>query len=142
MIEAVKSVSTVVCLIVQNRILCMWFCFVAGTVTAANASTLNDGAAALVLMTAQAASRLNVTPLARVVTYADAACAPIDFTIAPALAIPKVLQQAGVNAEDIAMWEINEAFSVVSLINIKTLNLDPSKVNIHGGAVSMGHPIG
>ena len=110
--------------------------------TAANASTLNDGAAALVLMTAQAASKMKVTPLARVVTYADAACAPIDFTIAPALAIPKVLQQAGVSAEDIAMWEINEAFSVVSLANIIKLNLDPKKVNVNGGAVSIGHPIG
>lgn len=113
-----------------------------GTVTAANASTLNDGAAALVLMTAQAAAKMNVTPLARIVTFADAACAPIDFTIAPALAIPKVLKQAGVKVEDIAMWEINEAFSVVSLINIMQLNLDPSKVNINGGAVSLGHPIG
>jgi len=113
-----------------------------GTVTAANASTLNDGAAALVLMTAQAAAKMNVTPLARVVTYADAACAPIDFPIAPVLAVPKVLSQAGVKAEDVAMWEINEAFSVVSLVNIKQLNLDPSKVNIHGGAVSIGHPIG
>ncbi|KAI2659647.1 Acetyl-CoA acetyltransferase, mitochondrial [Labeo rohita] len=113
-----------------------------GTVTAANASTLNDGAAALVLMTADAAKRLNVTPLAKIVAFADAAVAPIDFPIAPAFAVPKVLQAAGVKKEDIAMWEINEAFSVVVLANIKMLDIDPSKVNINGGAVSLGHPIG
>jgi len=113
-----------------------------GTVTAANASTLNDGASALVLMTASEAEKRGVKPLARVVTFCDAATAPIDFTIAPALAIPKLLEQAGVKQDDIAMWEINEAFSVVVLANIKKLGLDPSKVNINGGAVSIGHPIG
>uniref|UniRef100_A0A8C9YZD9 acetyl-CoA C-acetyltransferase n=1 Tax=Sander lucioperca TaxID=283035 RepID=A0A8C9YZD9_SANLU len=113
-----------------------------GTVTAANASTLNDGAAALVLMTADAAKRLNVTPLARIVSFADAAVAPIDFPIAPAFAVPKVLAAAGLKKEDITMWEINEAFSVVVLANIKMLDIDPAKVNVNGGAVSLGHPIG
>ncbi|XP_007541023.1 acetyl-CoA acetyltransferase, mitochondrial isoform X1 [Poecilia latipinna] len=113
-----------------------------GTVTAANASTLNDGAAALVLMTADAAKRLKVTPLARIVSFADAAVAPIDFPIAPAYAVPKVLDAAGLKKEDIAMWEINEAFSVVVLANIKMLDIDPAKVNVNGGAVSLGHPIG
>ncbi|KAI5099624.1 acetyl-CoA acetyltransferase, mitochondrial precursor, partial [Silurus meridionalis] len=113
-----------------------------GTVTAANASTLNDGGAAIVLMTADAAKRLNVTPLARIAAFADAAVAPIDFPIAPAFAVPKVLSAAGVKKEDVAMWEINEAFSVVVLANIKMLDIDPSKVNINGGAVSLGHPIG
>ncbi|XP_048349181.1 acetyl-CoA acetyltransferase, mitochondrial [Sphaerodactylus townsendi] len=113
-----------------------------GTITAANASTLNDGAAALVLMTSDAAKRLNVKPLARIAAFADAAVDPIDFPIAPAHAIPKILSQAGLKKEDIAMWEINEAFSVVVLANIKMLGIDPEKVNIHGGAVSLGHPIG
>lgn len=113
-----------------------------GTVTAANASTLNDGAAALVLMTADAAKRLNVTPLARIVAFADAAVAPIDFPIAPAFAVPKVLEAVGLKKEDIAMWEVNEAFSVVALANIKMLGIDPAKVNMNGGAVSLGHPIG
>ncbi|XP_013383247.1 acetyl-CoA acetyltransferase, mitochondrial [Lingula anatina] len=113
-----------------------------GTVTAANASTLNDGAAALLLMTEKAAAKLNVTPLARIIGFADAATAPIDFTIAPVSAMQKVLSMTSVTKEDIAMFEINEAFSVVALANIKLLDLDPSKVNIHGGAVSIGHPIG
>ncbi|XP_030056123.1 acetyl-CoA acetyltransferase, mitochondrial [Microcaecilia unicolor] len=113
-----------------------------GTVTAANASTLNDGAAALVVMTSDAASKLKVKPLARIAAFADAAVDPIDFPVAPAYAIPKVLADAGLKKEDIAMWEINEAFSVVVLANIKMLELDPEKVNIHGGAVSLGHPIG
>ncbi|KAG8177001.1 hypothetical protein JTE90_006946 [Oedothorax gibbosus] len=113
-----------------------------GTITAANASTINDGAAACVLMTAQAAERMKVKPLARVVGFADAAVEPIDFPISPAFAIPKVLEQTGLKKEDIALWEINEAFSVVVLANIKMLSLDPSKVNVHGGAVSLGHPIG
>lgn len=113
-----------------------------GTVTAANASTINDGAAACVLMTTKAAEKYKVKPLARIVGFADAAVEPIDFPIAPAYAMPKVLQQVGKRLEDISMWEINEAFSVVVLANIKHLNLDPSKVNINGGAVSLGHPIG
>ncbi|XP_049679508.1 acetyl-CoA acetyltransferase, mitochondrial isoform X2 [Accipiter gentilis] len=113
-----------------------------GTVTAANASTLNDGAAALVLMTTEAAKRLKVKPLARIVAFADAAVDPIDFPIAPAHAVPKILSATGLKKEDIAMWEINEAFSVVVLANIKMLGIDPHKVNINGGAVSLGHPIG
>lgn len=113
-----------------------------GTVTAGNASTLNDGAAACVLMTADAVKRFNVKPLARVVAFHDAATDPIDFPIAPAFAIPPLLEKAGVKKDDVALWEINEAFSVVVLANIQTLNLDPSKVNVHGGAVSLGHPIG
>ncbi|XP_050674625.1 acetyl-CoA acetyltransferase, mitochondrial-like isoform X1 [Leptidea sinapis] len=113
-----------------------------GTVTAGNASTLNDGAAALVLMTAEAAQRLNVKPLARVVGFADGECDPIDFPIAPAVAIPKLLEKTGVNKDDVALWEINEAFSVVAVANQKLLGLDPTKINVHGGAVSLGHPIG
>ncbi|XP_068122993.1 acetyl-CoA acetyltransferase, mitochondrial [Hyperolius riggenbachi] len=113
-----------------------------GTVTAANASTLNDGAAALVLMTSDAANRLNVKPLARILAFADSAVDPIDFPIAPAYAIPKILSATGLKKEDITMWEINEAFSVVVLANIKMLDIDPAKVNINGGAVSLGHPIG
>lgn len=113
-----------------------------GTVTAGNASTLNDGAAALVLMTAAAAQRLNVKPIARVVGYADGECDPIDFPIAPAVAIPKLLEKTGVKKDDVALWEINEAFSVVAVANQKILNLDPTKINVHGGAVSLGHPIG
>ncbi|XP_071990336.1 acetyl-CoA acetyltransferase, mitochondrial [Engystomops pustulosus] len=113
-----------------------------GTVTAANASTLNDGAAALVLMTSEAANRHKVTPLARILAFADSAVDPIDFPIAPAYAIPKVLSAAGLKKEDITMWEINEAFSVVVLANIKMLDIDPAKVNVNGGAVSLGHPIG
>ncbi|XP_015599897.1 acetyl-CoA acetyltransferase, mitochondrial isoform X2 [Cephus cinctus] len=113
-----------------------------GTVTAGNASTLNDGAAALVLTTTDIAQKLNLKPLARVVDFQDAATEPIDFPIAPALAIPTLLQRSGVKKDDIALWEINEAFSVVVVANQKLLDLDPTKVNIHGGAVSLGHPIG
>uniref|UniRef100_A0A8C9TKR7 acetyl-CoA C-acetyltransferase n=1 Tax=Scleropages formosus TaxID=113540 RepID=A0A8C9TKR7_SCLFO len=106
-----------------------------GTVTAANASTLNDGAAALVLMTTDAAKRLNATPLARIVCLfvSDPELDPGFF---------QILKTSGVKKEDIAMWEINEAFSVVVLANIKMLDIDPSKVNMNGGAVSLGHPIG
>lgn len=113
-----------------------------GTITAANASTLNDGAAACVLMTAKAAEKYKVKPLARIVGFADAAVEPIDFPIAPAYAMPKVLEQVGKKTQDITMWEINEAFSIVVLAIIKQMNLDPSKVNVNGGAVSLGHPIG
>ncbi|KAK0097497.1 hypothetical protein PV326_001481 [Microctonus aethiopoides] len=113
-----------------------------GTVTAGNASTLNDGAAALILTTTDMAEKLNIKPLARVIDFQDAATEPIDFPIAPAFAIPSLLQKTGVKKDDVAMWEINEAFSVVVLANQKKLELDPSKVNIHGGAVSLGHPIG
>lgn len=113
-----------------------------GTVTAGNASTLNDGAAALILTTLQAAKRLNLKPLARVVDFQDAATDPIDFPVAPAYAIPTLLSRSGVKKEDVALWEINEAFSVVVLANQKLLDIDPAKVNVHGGAVSLGHPIG
>ncbi|KAJ2439789.1 Acetyl-CoA acetyltransferase, mitochondrial [Coemansia sp. RSA 2424] len=113
-----------------------------GTVTAANASTLNDGASALLLMAAERASALGVTPLARIVAYADAATLPIDFPIAPALAVPIALQRAGLAIKDIALWELNEAFSVVARVNEKILGLDPERVNVAGGAVALGHPIG
>lgn len=113
-----------------------------GTVTAGNASTLNDGASAVILMTAEAAEKFKCKPLARIIGFADAETDPIDFPIAPALAIPKLLAQTGVRKEDVAMWEINEAFSVVVVANQRKLDLDPAKVNVHGGAVSIGHPIG
>ncbi|XP_047365306.1 acetyl-CoA acetyltransferase, mitochondrial isoform X2 [Vespa velutina] len=113
-----------------------------GTVTAGNASTLNDGAAALILTTIDVAQKLNLKPLARIVGFQDAATDPIDFPIAPALAVPTLLQNTGLNKNDIALWEINEAFSVVVIANQKLLDIDPSKVNVHGGAVSLGHPIG
>lgn len=113
-----------------------------GTVTAGNASTLNDGAAAMVLMNEEAVKKHGVKPLARIVAFADGETHPIDFPIAPAFAIPKLLKISGVKKEDIALWEINEAFSVVVLANIKLLGLDLNKVNVHGGAVSLGHPIG
>jgi acetyl-CoA C-acetyltransferase len=113
-----------------------------GTITAGNASSLNDGACALVLMTADEAKKHGVKPLAKILGFGDAAVKPIDFSVAPAHAIPKVLNQCGVKAEDVDLWEINEAFSVVVLANMKMLKLDHSKVNIHGGAVSLGHPIG
>jgi len=113
-----------------------------GTVTAGNASTLSDGAAATVLMTAEAAEKLGCKPLARIVGYADGATDPIDFPVAPKFATEKLLKQTGVHAGDVDLWEINEAFSVVVLANIKLDGLDPAKVNIHGGAVSLGHPLG
>ena len=113
-----------------------------GTITAANASTLNDGGAACVLMTDRYAQSHNIKPLARIVGFGDAALAPIDFPTAPAAAIPKVLSSCGLQAGDIALYEINEAFSVVVLANIKILELNPDIVNVHGGAVSLGHPIG
>lgn len=113
-----------------------------GTVTAGNASTLNDGAAALVLATDSSASTLNLKPLARVVAYQDAETDPIDFAIAPALAIPLLLKRANVRKEDISLWEINEAFALVACANIRQLDIEPNRVNVHGGAVSLGHPIG
>lgn len=113
-----------------------------GTVTAGNSSTLNDGAAALVLATDSSASKLNLKPLARVVAYQDAETDPIDFPIAPALAVPLLLKRANLRKEDISLWEINEAFSLVACANISQLDIDASLVNIHGGAVSLGHPIG
>lgn len=113
-----------------------------GTVTAANSSTLNDGAAAVVLASSSALKKLKLKPLAKIIGFADAATAPIDFTIAPSLAVPKLLQQSNLKVSDISLWEINEAFSVVALANIKKLGLDPATVNVNGGAVSIGHPIG
>ncbi|VEN53827.1 unnamed protein product [Callosobruchus maculatus] len=113
-----------------------------GTVTAGNASTLNDGAAAMILTSEETASKLGLKPLARVVGYQDGACEPVDFPIAPAVAVPKLLEKTGVKKDDVALWEINEAFSVVVLANQKVMDIDPVKVNVHGGAVSLGHPIG
>lgn len=113
-----------------------------GTVTAANASTLNDGAAALVLMSKERADQLGIKPLARIISYADAQQAPEWFTTAPSKAIPLALQRAGLTANQIDFFEINEAFSVVALANNQQLKLDPAKVNVNGGAVSLGHPLG
>lgn len=113
-----------------------------GTVTAANASTMNDGAAALVLMSAQKANELGLTPLAIIRGYADAEQAPEWFTTSPSLALPKAIAKAGLQAADISFWELNEAFSVVGIENTRRLSLDPATVNVHGGAVSLGHPLG
>ena len=113
-----------------------------GTVTAANASTINDGAAALLLMSAEKAKALGLKPLAKVLSYADAEQAPEWFTTTPSVAIPRAVEKAGLKMSDIGFFEINEAFSVVSLANIQLLNLDPAKVNVNGGAVSLGHPLG
>ena len=113
-----------------------------GTVTAANASTMNDGAAAVVLMSKEKAEKLGVTPLAKIVSFADAAHAPEWFTTAPSKAIPKALDKAGWSTDDVDLFEINEAFSVVALANNQKLGLDASKVNVNGGAVSLGHPLG
>lgn len=113
-----------------------------GTVTAANASTLNDGASALVLMSAQKAEELGLKPIAKIRSYADAAQAPEWFTTAPSKALPRAIEKAGLKSSDIDFFEINEAFSVVAIANNQELKLDPSKVNVHGGAVSIGHPLG
>jgi acetyl-CoA C-acetyltransferase len=113
-----------------------------GTVTAANASTLNDGAAALVLMSREKANELGIKPLAIINGYADASQEPEWFTTAPAKALPKALAKANITADKVDFYELNEAFSVVGLANIKLLNLDPKTVNVHGGAVSLGHPLG
>lgn len=113
-----------------------------GTVTAANASTMNDGAAALVLMSADKAKELGLKPIAKIVSYADAEQAPEWFTTTPSLAVPKAVAKAGLKMEDISYWELNEAFAVVGIENTKRMKLDPSKVNVHGGAVSIGHPLG
>jgi len=113
-----------------------------GSVTAANASTINDGGAALVITTREKAEALGVKPLAKIVSYADAAHEPEWFTTAPAKAIPKALKKAGLSLEDIDFFELNEAFSVVGLVNIELMKLNPEKVNIYGGAVSLGHPLG
>ncbi|KAA0127690.1 acetyl-CoA C-acyltransferase [Chryseobacterium sp. SN22] len=113
-----------------------------GTVTAANASTLNDGASALILVSKEKMEELGLKPLARIVSYADAAQAPEDFTTAPSKALPIALKKAGLEVSDIDFFEFNEAFSVVGLANNKILELDASKVNVNGGAVAIGHPLG
>jgi len=113
-----------------------------GTVTAANASTLNDGASALILMSAEKAAELNLTPLAKIISYADAAHEPEWFTTAPSKALPIALEKAGLSTKDVDYYELNEAFSVVGLANMKILDLDADKVNVNGGAVSIGHPLG
>lgn len=113
-----------------------------GTITAANSSKLNDGACAVLLVSYDTLKRLNLNPLARIVGFCDAATDPIDFPLAPIYATEKLFKQTGLNKNDIEMYEINEAFSVVVLANIKKLGLDPNKVNVNGGAVALGHPIG
>ena len=113
-----------------------------GTVTAANASTLNDGAAALVLMSRGKADELGLKPIARILSYADAEQSPEWFTTTPSIAVPKAVAKAGLKMQDISYWELNEAFSVVGIENSRRMNLDPAKVNVHGGAVALGHPLG
>jgi len=113
-----------------------------GTVTAANASTMNDGAAALLLMSEEKAKELGLTPIGRILSYADAEQAPEWFTTTPSLAVPKAVAKAGLKMEDINYWELNEAFAVVGIENTKRMKLDPTKVNVHGGAVALGHPLG
>jgi acetyl-CoA C-acetyltransferase len=113
-----------------------------GTVTAANASTMNDGAAALVLMSKEKAEALGLKPLAKIKGYADAEQAPEWFTTTPSVALPKAVEKAGLKMGDINYFELNEAFAVVGLANMKLMNLDASKVNVNGGAVSLGHPLG
>ncbi len=113
-----------------------------GTVTAANASTINDGGAALVLMSAEKAAALNLTPLAKIKSYADAAHEPKWFTTAPAKAVPKALAKANLTIDDVDYFELNEAFSVVGLANMKILGISADTVNVNGGAVSLGHPLG
>lgn len=113
-----------------------------GTVTAANASTMNDGAAALVLMSKEKADAMGIKPIAVIRSYADAEQAPEWFTTTPSLAVPKAVAKAGLQMTDIDFFELNEAFSVVGIVNMQKMNLDPAKVNVHGGAVSLGHPLG
>ncbi len=113
-----------------------------GTVTAANASSMNDGAAAMILVSEEKLNELGLKPLARILSYADAEQAPEWFTTSPAIAVPRAVQKAGLKMGDIDYWELNEAFAVVGIENSKRMHLEPSKVNIHGGAVSLGHPLG
>ena len=113
-----------------------------GTVTAANASTMNDGAAALVLMSAEKAAAMGLKPIAKIKGYADAEQAPEWFTTSPSLAVPKAVAKAGLKMEDIQYFELNEAFSVVGIVNTQKMNLKPEQVNANGGAVSLGHPLG
>jgi acetyl-CoA C-acetyltransferase len=113
-----------------------------GTITAANASTLNDGASALILASEEAVAKYGLKPLAKIVSYADAAQEPEWFTTAPSLAVPKALEKANLSIANIDYWELNQAFSVVGLANMKILGLDPTKVDVNGGAVALGHPLG
>ena len=113
-----------------------------GTVTAANASTMNDGAAALVLMSKEKAAELGLKPIAQILSYADAEQAPEWFTTTPSIAVPQAVAKAGLHMKDIHFWELNEAFSVVGIENSKRMKLDPATVNVNGGAVSIGHPLG
>jgi acetyl-CoA C-acetyltransferase len=113
-----------------------------GTVTAANASTMNDGAAALVLMSKEKAEELGLKPIAKVIAWADAEQAPEWFTTTPSIALPKAVAKAGLKMEQIDYFELNEAFAVVGIENTRRMKLDPAKVNVHGGAVSIGHPLG
>lgn len=113
-----------------------------GSVTAANASTINDGAAAVVLMSKEKADALGVKPIAKILSYADAEQAPEWFTTTPSLAVPKAIKKAGLTIEEIDYFELNEAFSVVGIVNTQNMKLDAAKVNVHGGAVSLGHPLG
>jgi acetyl-CoA C-acetyltransferase len=113
-----------------------------GTVTAANASTLNDGAAALVLISKEKAEALGLKPIAKIIGYADAEQEPVQFTTTPSIAVPKAVKKAGLKMEDIEYFELNEAFSVVGIENTRRMKLDPAKVNVNGGAVAIGHPLG
>ncbi len=113
-----------------------------GTVTAANASTMNDGAAAVVLMSKEKAEALGIKPLAKIKSYADAEQAPEWFTTTPSIAVPRAIEKAGLKTSDINYFELNEAFSVVGIVNAQMMKLDASKVNVNGGAVSLGHPLG
>jgi len=113
-----------------------------GTVTAANASSMNDGAASMILVSENKLKELGLKPLARILSYADAEQAPEWFTTSPSIAVPRAVKKAGLKTEDISYWELNEAFAVVGIENSRRMELDPSKVNIHGGAVSLGHPLG
>jgi acetyl-CoA C-acetyltransferase len=113
-----------------------------GTVTAANASSMNDGAAVMILMNEEKLLQLGLNPLARILSYADAEQAPEWFTTSPSIAVPKAVEKAGLKMDDINYWELNEAFAVVGIENTKRMRLDPARVNVHGGAVSLGHPLG
>lgn len=113
-----------------------------GTITAANASTLNDGASALILASDEAVEKYGLKPIAKIVSYADAAQAPVWFTTSPSKAIPIALEKAGLETNQIDYWELNQAFSVVGIANTKILGLDPAKVDVNGGAVALGHPLG
>jgi acetyl-CoA C-acetyltransferase len=113
-----------------------------GTVTAANASTINDGASALIIMSAAKAKELGLIPIAKIRGFGDAAQDPLWFTTSPSLAIPKAMKMAGVSKSDVDFYEINEAFAAVAIANNRKLELDPAKVNVFGGAVALGHPLG